>query len=508
MELNLRTVLVVVAAIVMLGILIDGFRRMKRARQEALKLDVKQDFQFPEDGFSSELPNGGARVIGTREPEELKQEAQHFRDQLDDLPGMSALDEVEEKALHELGQDVQQSLHEERIYAGEPDFQHESYQHHDSEPLGVSESDTPIIEENAAILEDLNSAEDLKSVEDSSIVEPETLASELIEVQTNLTESEAEPVQEPVKDPVNEADNSHTEDFASEQLVPKAKPLNLDEQVPLLMDVEELGDELDVSSIHDTTESQPLESRLPEPQTSEPLAAEKEAIEIDQHIELDQEDIAGIQASVSDIAQFSAQASSVQAPSSEEDNQVIEEQVGVEEDGRQQAEDMMAQAAYAPVKKPGIHAESLDTRPEPSLVLVTHVIPHDEEGFCGEDILYLVNSCDLRHGEKDIFHRFEKENGEGRVQFSMANSFNPGTFNPKTLLHERIHGLSLFMSLPGPDKAMDAFEAMTEMASVIARNLGGDVHDETHSIMALQTIEHNRQQVRDFVRKQKLAQKK
>ena len=63
------------------------------------------------------------------------------------------------------------------------------------------------------------------------------------------------------------------------------------------------------------------------------------------------------------------------------------------------------------------------------------------------------------------------------------------------------------MSLPGPEKAMDAFEAMSEMASVIARNLGGEVHDETHSIMALQTIEHNRQQVRDFVRKQKLASK-
>ena len=119
-----------------------------------------------------------------------------------------------------------------------------------------------------------------------------------------------------------------------------------------------------------------------------------------------------------------------------------------------------------------------------------------------------MHSCDLRHGEKEVFHRFEQENGNGNVQFCMANSFKPGVFDPETLLHERIYGLTLFMSLPGPLKAMDAFEAMTEMASVIARNLGGVVHAETHSIMALQTIVHNRQQVRDFVRKQKLADKK
>ncbi|HCM04379.1 MAG TPA: hypothetical protein DIC30_00015, partial [Oceanospirillales bacterium] len=226
----------------------------------------------------------------------------------------------------------------------------------------------------------------------------------------------------------------------------------------------------------------------------------------EESIVLTAEDIPSIEASVSDIAgMLSPEFETEKSDGGVDEKNIINNQVN---DGRQEAADMMTQAAYAPVKKPGMNAENLSDRPEPGLVLVTHVVPHDEEGFCGEDILYLVNSCDLRHGEKDIFHRFEQEHGNGNVQFSMANSFKPGVFDPETLLHERIYGLTLFMSLPGPLKAMDAFEAMTEMASVIARNLGGDVHDETHSIMALQTIEHNRQQVRDFVRKQKLADKK
>jgi cell division protein ZipA len=451
MELDLRTVLVILGGLVMLGILVDGFRRMQRSRQDALSIDVKGDFKFPEDSFPSELPNGGARVIGERDAEELLQDAKNFRDQLDSLPVMSALDTLEARAEQALDVDIKDSMHEERIYSGEPDFQHESYAHNETEVV----TQTVQVEVPNDVHEDTYG-------ETSSEVKSESFA-------------------------MGQRDTS-------ERIVPKAKPLNLDEHVPLLMDVEELGDDV---AVH-----------------------ENEEFLVSEHVELTMDDVQGIQASVSDIGDLLSEEQAIIADSDEENNSLEEaaEQdvfslnVGVPEveeySSRQQADDMATQAAYAPVKKPGINAEILSNRPVPSLVLVTHVIPHDEDGFCGEDILYLVNSCDLRHGEKGIFHRFEKEGGEGCIEFSMANSFNPGTFDPETLLHERIHGISLFMSLPGPEKAMNAFESMTEMASVIARNLGGDVHDETHSIMALQTIEHNRQQVRDFVRKQKLAGKK
>lgn len=442
MELNLRTVLVILGAVVMLGILVDGFLRMRRARQEALKLDVQGNFKFPEESFSSELPNGGARVIGTREAEGLLEDAKNFRNQLDSLPVMSALEAMEVSAEQGLDADVRDSMHEERIYAGEPDFQHESYSHDE--------------------------------------IQAETAA------QVQIPEEPQQQVQ---------PKNTPAEDV-QDVVVPTAKPLNLDEHVPLLTDVEELGNDIAAHSFDKET-----------------IAVDTSEVDENiEHIELTMNDVSGIQASVADIGGLLS-VDKTEAYSAVQPEEVVATADVIaddneDEDGRRHAENMMAQAAYAPVKKPGPNAEKLTNRQVPSLVLVTHVISHDEEGFCGEDILYLVNSCDLRHGEKEIFHRFEQEEGEGCVQFSMANSFNPGTFDPETLLHERIHGVSLFMSLPGPEKAMNAFEAMTEMASVIARNLGGDVHDETHSIMALQTIEHNRQQVRDFVRRQKLAEKK
>lgn len=453
MELNLRTVLVVLGSLVMLGILFDGFRRMRRARQEALSLDVKGDFKFPEESFSSELPNGGSRVVGEAGAEQLLEDAKTFRDQLDGLSGMSALDQLEENAKNELPADVQDSLHEERVYAGEPDFQHDSYEL-DSSDSKVDLPEAEVLQEEAFKEADSESELVFQSPQE------EALAAALV---TEKAKSQPQ-------------DSGAAE--VIETLTPKARPLDLDEHVPLLMDVEELGEEVE-----------------PQPQESD-----------EESIVLTAEDIPSIEASVSDIAgMLSPEFETEKSDDGVDEKNIVNNQVN---DGRQEAADMMTQAAYAPVKKPGMNAENLSDRPEPGLVLVTHVVPHDEEGFCGEDILYLVNSCDLRHGEKDIFHRFEQEHGNGNVQFSMANSFKPGVFDPETLLHERIYGLTLFMSLPGPLKAMDAFEAMTEMASVIARNLGGDVHDETHSIMALQTIEHNRQQVRDFVRKQKLADKK
>jgi cell division protein ZipA len=445
MELNLRTVLVILGGIVMLSILVDGFRRMRRSRQDALSLDVKGDFKFPEENFSAELPNGGARIIGAGSSEDLLQEAKTFRDQLDDLPVMSALDELEASAEQALDGDIKSSLREDRIYAGEPDFQHASYTQNKPEE---------VTQENAI----------------------------------------------PQPNKVYEEAKEKAPEEIPETVVPKAKPLNLDEHVPLLMDVEQLGDEV-------ATHAESLESE------------QVEAIgKVTEHIELTTDDIKGIQAAVADMGILFVEENVLDESFAEESfaEETVEDyrvaEVAAPEiadyDSREQAQELATQAAYAPVKKPGINAESLIDRPVPSLVLVTHVVPHEDEGFCGEDILYLVNSCDLRHGEKKIFHRFEQEGGEGCVQFSMANSFNPGIFDPHTLLHERINGVSLFMSLPGPEKAMEAFEAMTEMASVIARNLGGDVHDETHSIMALQTIEHNRQLVRDFVHKQKLASKK
>ena len=90
----------------------------------------------------------------------------------------------------------------------------------------------------------------------------------------------------------------------------------------------------------------------------------------------------------------------------------------------------------------------------------------------------------------------------------MAQSYEPGIFVPAAMAQQHFRGLSFFMSLPGPSKAPEAYEAMSEMARVIARNLGADLIDGARSALTTQTIEHERQQIMEYERRQKLARKK
>jgi cell division protein ZipA len=135
------------------------------------------------------------------------------------------------------------------------------------------------------------------------------------------------------------------------------------------------------------------------------------------------------------------------------------------------------------------------------LVIVLNV--HSQEGsFPGVEIKKLLEACGLDHGEMSIFHRHEEDDLLSPIQFSVANAVEPGYFDPDTLDEIATPGVSFFMSLPGPKDYMKAFDYMLETAQCFARNLKGDLKDQDRSIMTVQTIEHCRQQVKEFERKQ------
>jgi len=129
------------------------------------------------------------------------------------------------------------------------------------------------------------------------------------------------------------------------------------------------------------------------------------------------------------------------------------------------------------------------------------VTAKDTQGFYGSQLLKLVEACGLVHGEMDIFHRFEDGLRLGKTQFSMANMMEPGTFNLKEMEHLHSPGVVFFLGLPTAQDSMQAFDYMLETAQCLATNLGGEVLDEQRSVMRPQTIEHCRQQIREFERR-------
>jgi cell division protein ZipA len=134
-------------------------------------------------------------------------------------------------------------------------------------------------------------------------------------------------------------------------------------------------------------------------------------------------------------------------------------------------------------------------------VFMLNVVARKSDGFRGADILHILLACDLRLGDMNFFHRHEFEAGRGAIQFSVANMVQPGVFDIDNMTDMNTPGLVFFLTLPGPEDMMKAFDYMLETAQAVSRNLGGDVLDESRSVLTRQTLEHCRQQIRDLERR-------
>ncbi|MEM1141659.1 MAG: cell division protein ZipA [Pseudomonadota bacterium] len=140
-------------------------------------------------------------------------------------------------------------------------------------------------------------------------------------------------------------------------------------------------------------------------------------------------------------------------------------------------------------------------RNDDSEVIVLHVLARDDAGFSGASILEILLACDLRFGDMSFFHRHEQEAGRGPIQFSVANMLKPGVFDIDNMDSLSTRGLVFFLTLPGPEDMIRAFDYMLETARVVAKNLGGDVLDESRSVLTQQAVEHSKQQIRELERR-------
>jgi cell division protein ZipA len=135
-------------------------------------------------------------------------------------------------------------------------------------------------------------------------------------------------------------------------------------------------------------------------------------------------------------------------------------------------------------------------------VLVINVIARDEIGFKGPALLQNILESGLRFGEMDIFHRHESMAGNGEVLFSMANALKPGTFDLDDIEGFSTRAVSFFLGLPGPRHPKQAFDVMVAAARKLAHELNGELKDDQRSVMTAQTIEHYRQRIVEYERRQ------
>ncbi len=142
--------------------------------------------------------------------------------------------------------------------------------------------------------------------------------------------------------------------------------------------------------------------------------------------------------------------------------------------------------------------------PVSSEVLILYVLLPEGQEIQGEMLLPSLLTLGFKYGEMNIFHRHQDSAGSGEVLFSLANMFNPGTFDLEEMDKLQTRGLSLFMTLPGPGEALQNFNLMHNAAKKLAEEFGGQILDNTRSVMTMQTVRHYVEKIREFQRQQLL----
>ncbi|HET6546362.1 MAG TPA: cell division protein ZipA [Rhodanobacteraceae bacterium] len=156
----------------------------------------------------------------------------------------------------------------------------------------------------------------------------------------------------------------------------------------------------------------------------------------------------------------------------------------------------------------GARKSRVGVRPEQPIerIVTLFVAARGEAAFAGPDLIVAAEKAGLEFGDMGIFHRPVFGKPEQGPIFSMANMVKPGSFDMARLEDIRTPGVSLFMTLPGPLSALDAWDTLLPTAQRLAELLDGVVLDEGRNALGRQRIAHLRDELRAWDRKQESGQ--
>jgi cell division protein ZipA len=136
--------------------------------------------------------------------------------------------------------------------------------------------------------------------------------------------------------------------------------------------------------------------------------------------------------------------------------------------------------------------------PPPDKIISLFLQARDNHRISGVDLLDAALKSGMVFGERDIFYRVMEDSEE--VVFCMANLTKPGSFDKNAWNTLETNGVTMFMTLPGPLGALDAWDAMLVTSRRIAELLHADLLDETQSIFTRQREGQIREELRDYER--------
>jgi len=142
-------------------------------------------------------------------------------------------------------------------------------------------------------------------------------------------------------------------------------------------------------------------------------------------------------------------------------------------------------------------------REQPDKIISLYVRRRDERRINGSELLDSAVKAGLTYGEMNIFHRLHE--GDDRPVFSMANLTPPGHFDSSAWNVFDTPGVALFVTLPGPVSALDAWDAMLATGRRIAELLDAELLDDAKCLLTRQRIAQIREDMREYDRRHGLV---
>jgi cell division protein ZipA len=136
--------------------------------------------------------------------------------------------------------------------------------------------------------------------------------------------------------------------------------------------------------------------------------------------------------------------------------------------------------------------------PPPEKIVTLFIQAADQKVIAGVDLLQIALKTGMELGDMDIFHR--QADGSDTPIFSMANALRPGYFDKDAWNTFETRALVIFLTLPGPMLALDAWDAMLATAKRITDVLHAELNDDEHQPLNRQKEGKIREEMRQFDR--------
>ena len=136
--------------------------------------------------------------------------------------------------------------------------------------------------------------------------------------------------------------------------------------------------------------------------------------------------------------------------------------------------------------------------PLPDRIITLFLQARDNHLITGIELLDASLKSGLVFGSHDIFHRIHEEDVE--PVFSMANLTKPGSFDKDAWNTMEIRGVTMFMTLPGPRNALDAWDSMLATSRRLAELLHADLLDDKHEVFTRQRSLVIKEELREYER--------